>query len=93
MVKAQGHLSVDLQPDRKFSTGERCPLLTNGFNNLMDITCRALRGDHYRPLKTGGVLVCKRSCLDLPGKSGERQLRNPKVFYGEREQANAGVSA
>ena len=24
--------------------------------------------------------------MDLPGKSGEHQLRNQEVFYGEREQ-------
>jgi hypothetical protein len=31
--------------------------------------------------------------LDLPGKSGEHQLRNQEVFYGKREQTDAGVSA
>jgi hypothetical protein len=31
--------------------------------------------------------------LDLPGKSGEHQLRNQEVFYGKREQADAGVPA
>ena len=31
--------------------------------------------------------------LDLPGKSGEHQLRNQEVFYGKRKQADAGVSA
>ena len=31
--------------------------------------------------------------LDLPGKSGEHQLRNQEVFYGKREQADAGISA
>ena len=30
--------------------------------------------------------------LDLPGKSGEHQLRNQEVFYGKRKQADAGVS-
>jgi transposase len=28
--------------------------------------------------------------LDLPGKSGEHQLRNQEVFYGKREQTDAG---
>lgn len=31
--------------------------------------------------------------LDLPGKSGEHRLRNQEVFYGKREQTDAGVSA
>ena len=31
--------------------------------------------------------------VDLPGKSGEHQLRNQEVFYGKREQTDAGVSA
>ena len=31
--------------------------------------------------------------LDLPGKCGEHQLRNQEVFYGKREQTDAGVSA
>ncbi len=31
--------------------------------------------------------------LDLPGKSGEHQLRNQEVFYGKRKQTDAGVSA
>lgn len=31
--------------------------------------------------------------LDLPGKCGEHQLRNQEVFYGKREQADAGISA
>lgn len=31
--------------------------------------------------------------MDLPGKSGEHQLRNQEVFYGKREQADAGISA
>lgn len=30
--------------------------------------------------------------LDLLGESGEHQVRNPKVFYGKREQTDAGVS-
>ena len=34
-----------------------------------------------------------RGQLDLPGKSGEHQLRNQEVFYGKREQTDAGVSA
>jgi hypothetical protein len=29
----------------------------------------------------------------MPGKSGEHQLKNQEVFYGKREQTNAGVSA
>jgi hypothetical protein len=32
-------------------------------------------------------------CLDLPGKSGEHRLRNQAVFYGKREQTDAGISA
>ncbi|AUC56629.1 hypothetical protein CDO87_25510 (plasmid) [Sagittula sp. P11] len=31
--------------------------------------------------------------LDLPGKSGEHQLRNQEVFYGKRKQTDSGVSA
>ncbi|WP_221831691.1 hypothetical protein, partial [Paracoccus yeei] len=31
--------------------------------------------------------------LDLPGKCGEHQLRNQEVFYGKREQTDAGISA
>ncbi len=31
--------------------------------------------------------------MDLPGKCGEHQLRNQEVFYGKREQTDAGVSA
>jgi hypothetical protein len=31
--------------------------------------------------------------LDLPGESGEHQLRNQEVFHGKREQTDAGVSA
>ena len=31
--------------------------------------------------------------MDLPWKSGEHQLRNQEVFYGKREQTDAGVSA
>jgi hypothetical protein len=31
--------------------------------------------------------------VDLPWKSGEHQLRNREVFYGNREQADAGISA
>lgn len=31
--------------------------------------------------------------VDLPGKCGEHQLRNQEVFYGKREQTDAGVSA
>ncbi|MCV2449719.1 hypothetical protein, partial [Paracoccus sp. DMF] len=31
--------------------------------------------------------------VDLPGKSGEHQLRNQEVFDGKREQADAGISA
>ncbi|WP_390625183.1 transposase [Falsirhodobacter algicola] len=31
--------------------------------------------------------------LDLPGKCGEHQLMNQEVFYGKREQTDAGVSA
>ncbi len=31
--------------------------------------------------------------VDLPGKCGEHQLRNQEVFYGKREQADAGISA
>lgn len=31
--------------------------------------------------------------MDLPGKSGEHQLRNQEVFYGKRVQTDAGVSA
>ncbi|WP_107893691.1 hypothetical protein [Rhodovulum imhoffii] len=31
--------------------------------------------------------------LDLPERSGEHQLRNQEVFYGKREQTDAGVSA
>ncbi|WP_093451027.1 hypothetical protein [Pseudooceanicola nitratireducens] len=31
--------------------------------------------------------------VDLPGKSGEHQLRNQEVFYGKRKQTYAGVSA
>ena len=31
--------------------------------------------------------------LDLPGKCGEHRLRNQEVFYGKREQTDAGVSA
>lgn len=31
--------------------------------------------------------------LDLPGRSGEHQLRNQEVFYGKRKQADAGISA
>jgi hypothetical protein len=34
-----------------------------------------------------------RSAMDLPGKCGEHQLRNQEVFYGKREQTDAGVSA
>ncbi|MBC7839246.1 MAG: hypothetical protein H7Y39_11480, partial [Nitrospiraceae bacterium] len=34
-----------------------------------------------------------RDQLDLPGKCGEHQLRNQEVFYGKREQTDAGVSA
>ena len=34
-----------------------------------------------------------RCTLDLPGKSGEHQLRNQEVFYGKRKQTDAGVSA
>ena len=33
------------------------------------------------------------SILDLPGKCGEHQLRNQEVFYGKREQTDAGISA
>ena len=35
----------------------------------------------------------RRENVDLPGKSGEHQLRNQEVFYGKREQTDAGVSA
>jgi hypothetical protein len=31
--------------------------------------------------------------VDLPGNSGEHQLRNQEVFYGKREQTDAGISA
>jgi hypothetical protein len=31
--------------------------------------------------------------LDLPGKSGEHQLRNQEVFYEQQEQTDSGVSA
>ena len=30
--------------------------------------------------------------MDLPGKIGERRLRNQEVFYGKREQTDARVS-
>ncbi len=38
-------------------------------------------------------LVARMGILDLPGKCGEHQLRNQEVFYGKREQTDAGVSA
>ncbi|MDZ7907673.1 MAG: hypothetical protein U5N10_05320 [Gemmobacter sp.] len=31
--------------------------------------------------------------VDLPGKRGERQLRNQEMFHGKREQTDARVSA
>jgi len=31
--------------------------------------------------------------VDLPGKSGEHQLRNQEVFYVQRETTDAGISA
>lgn len=34
-----------------------------------------------------------RAMVDLPGKSGEHQLRNQEVFYGKRKQTDAGISA
>ena len=39
------------------------------------------------------ALRCPRQKVDLPGKCGEHQLRNQEVFYGKREQTDAGVSA
>ena len=40
-----------------------------------------------------GIIFINRNGLDLPGKSGEHQLRNQEVFYGQRKQADAGISA
>jgi hypothetical protein len=40
-----------------------------------------------------GLPVAAPDELDLSGKSGEHQLRNQEVFYGKREQTDAGVSA
>jgi hypothetical protein len=31
--------------------------------------------------------------MDLPGKSGEHQLRNQEVFYGTKDLTDAEVSA
>ena len=38
-------------------------------------------------------LLKSKAEVDLPGKCGEHQLRNQEVFYGKREQTDAGVSA
>ncbi len=40
-----------------------------------------------------GLSGISKSTVDLPGKSGDHQLRNQEVFYGKREQTEAGVSA
>ena len=51
----------------------------------------------YGPLPSSerqvGVLRAVVCPLDLPGGSGEHQLRNQEVIYGRREQTDAGVSA
>jgi TIR domain len=44
-------------------------------------------------LRSRSVATRHREIVDLPGKSGEHQLRNQEVFYGKREQTDAGVSA
>ena len=59
-------------------------------------------GDASRFLRVGLALAVMTSAIaldtllsrvDLPCKSGEHQLRNQEVFYGKREQTDAGVSA
>ncbi|WP_158241882.1 AAA family ATPase [Tabrizicola sp. TH137] len=56
-----------------------------------------LWGDPDAPvtIKKGKVLYisAEDGKVDLPGKCGEHQLRNQEVFYGKREQTDAGVSA
>ena len=46
----------------------------------------------YLELRSQGYTL-RREDVDFPGKSGEHQLRNQEVFYGKREQADAGISA
>lgn len=50
---------------------------------------RAVRQMRHRLVKC----VLTTPSLDLPGKSGDHQLRNQEVAYGKREQTEAGVSA
>jgi hypothetical protein len=50
---------------------------------------------YYKPTKAAPKVDPRLAdpIMDLPGKSGEHQLRNQEVFYGKREQAYAGISA
>ena len=55
---------------------------------------RDVRGPSEVPVDLHAELKrLRRENVDLPGKSGEHQLRNQEVFYGKREQTDAGVSA
>ncbi len=53
---------------------------------------------HVVALNAAGAVFQRAKCsrdtlMNLSGKCGEHQLRNQEVFYGKREQTDAGVSA
>lgn len=64
------------------------------------MTSRQTNVSSYRNLRFGNAVLgseqrlrIAETILDLPGKSGEHQLRNQEVFYVQRETTDAGISA
>ena len=63
-------------------------LISRGVDDVTaPLTASKCEGDGVDAALLGGI------AMDLPGKCGEHQLRNQEVFYGKREQTDAGVSA